>query len=145
MGSYFARTAWRSVVMTDRSRLVWNLSSGQPCYCQKKSQNDLFVLRYCPSWNSLCTKHDIFSSKKWKLQPLALTVYFPDNKRRPLSRGGGGGLHSQMVGRYRRTVSTKYPICYCLKLRLVLTGNSRGGQIQRNNTFSRSRLSKCLW
>ena len=69
MESYFARTAWWSVVMTDRSqlpllRLVWNQSSGQQCYCQKESPGDLFVLRYCPSSNSLCTKHDIFSSKK---------------------------------------------------------------------------------
>ena len=59
IGSYFARNAWRSVVMTDRSRLpprlVWNQSSGQQCYCQKESSVDMFVLRYCPSSNSLCT------------------------------------------------------------------------------------------
>ena len=89
----------------------------------------MFFLRYCPSSNSLCTKHDIFSSMKQKL----LTVNYPDNKRRPLSRGGG--LQSQLVGDYRRAVSTKYPICHCLKLRLVFTGNSRGGQIQLNSTF----------
>ena len=68
MGSYFTITASRSVVMTYRSRLpprlVWYQSSGQQCYCQKESPGDLFVLRYCPSSNSLCTKHDIFSSKK---------------------------------------------------------------------------------
>ena len=75
----------------------------------------------------------IFSSKKWKLQPLVHTENYPDNKRRPLLRGGE--LHSQVVGHYQRTVSTKYTICCCLKLLLVLTGNSRGGQIQRNSTF----------
>ena len=58
------------------------------------------------------------------------------NKRRPLSLGRG--LHSQLVGHYRRAVSTKYPISYCLNLRLVLTGNSRGGQIQRNSSLTQT-------
>ena len=113
MGSYFARTAWRSVVMTSwrinhdcRSRLVWNQSSGEPCYCQKESPDDLFVLRYCLSSNSLCRKHDIFSSKKQKLQPVVFTVNCPDNKRRPLSRGGG--LHSQLESRSSNKVGPHY-------------------------------------
>ena len=60
MGSYFARTAWRSMVMTS-----WRIDHdcGQQCYCQKESPGDLFVFRYYSS-NSLCTKHDIFCSKK---------------------------------------------------------------------------------
>ena len=67
-----------------------------------------------------------------------LTVNYPDNKKATLARGGG--LHSQLVGHYRRAVSTKYPICYRLKLLLVLTGNSRGGQILTLVTRRRATL-----
>ena len=71
MRSYYARTAWRSLVKTSRridhdcrfstglkpvERSTVLLSEGIPWW--------FFVLGYCPSSNSLCTKHDIFSSRK---------------------------------------------------------------------------------